>query len=217
MSTSFSLASSPSPPSAFTSAPAKPSPPSPSPPLHLLPPPSTPNCLVSGLVPVLKPASWTSFDCVARVRSTLSSEARVRLGTRKRPKVKVGHGGTLDPMATGVLVVGIGKGTRVMADHLKGPKKYEATFEVGYTTDTLDAEGKVTNTTSSPLVLSPSILDGFRGPIMQVPPMYSAIRKDGRRLYELAREGKGYSDVVVPARPVHVHELAVPPPPLHPN
>ena len=121
----------------------------------------------------------------------------------------MGHGGTLDPLATGVLVLGIGKGTKVMGEYLKGPKSYAACFAVGHETDTLDSEGVVTERSDAPLVLDEAKLDAFRGEIMQVPPMYSAIRKGGKRLYELAREGKGYDDVDVPPRPCTVHELTV--------
>ncbi|GMH85536.1 hypothetical protein TrST_g10507 [Triparma strigata] len=170
---------------------------------------SEPNCKVSGLVPILKPTNWTSQDVVAFVRKTLEMEAKNRLGTKKRPKIKVGHGGTLDPLATGVLVLGIGKGTKVMGSYLSGPKSYVAEFSTLYETDTLDTEGKVVKTSEKDLVLDEKVLETFRGEIMQKPPMYSALRKDGKRLYELAREGKDYEDVDVPERPVVVHELRV--------
>ena len=144
---------------------------------------------------------------VAYVRKTLEIEARARLSTKKRPKIKVGHGGTLDPLAEGVLVLGVGKGTKVMGEYLAGPKRYEATFDIGYTTDTLDTEGTVTSRTDATLLVDPEVISKFKGEIMQVPPMYSAIRKNGRRLYELAREGQTYDDVVVEARQVVVEEV----------
>jgi len=168
-----------------------------------------PNCLVSGLVPILKPTNWTSRDVVSYVRKTLEIDCKNRHQVKKRPKIKVGHGGTLDPLATGVLVLGIGKGTKVMGEYLKGGKKYEAEFEVGYETDTLDLEGKIIKTCERGLTLDPKIVDTFKGEIMQQPPMFSALHIDGRRLYELAREGLDYSDVDVPKRPVVVKTLEI--------
>ncbi|GMI21509.1 hypothetical protein TrRE_jg116 [Triparma retinervis] len=141
-------------------------------------------------------------------------EARDRLGTKKRPKIKVGHGGTLDPMAEGVLVLGVGKGTKMMTDYLKGAKSYEAKAELGYETTTLDLEGDVVKRSDPSGVTLQNVESAsanFVGEIMQVPPIYSALRKNGKRLYELAREGATEEDTDIPARPVVVHSLEVKP------
>jgi len=158
---------------------------------------------------------------VAFVRKTLEMEAKNRLGTKKRPKIKVGHGGTLDPMAEGVLVLGVGKGTKMMSSYLSGTKvrwseersgagrgkvyisanfrpsllahqSYDAVAEVGYETTTLDLEGEVVHRSDASGVTLPQVEDvsrSFTGTIMQKPPLFSAIHINGRRLYELAREG----------------------------
>jgi tRNA pseudouridine55 synthase len=178
---------------------------------------TTPNALHSGLLPIYKPTNWTSSDVVAYVRKTLEFEARDRLGTKKRPKIKVGHGGTLDPLAEGVLVLGVGKGTKMMTDYLKGAKSYEAKAEMGYETTTLDLDGNIVKR-SDPAGITleniKSVSDNYVGEILQVPPIYSALRKNGKRLYELAREGATEEDLDalgIPARPVVVNSLEVKP------
>lgn len=151
-----------------------------------------PNAKHFGLLPIYKPTNWTSSDVVAFVRKTLEMEAKNRLGTKKRPKIKVGHGGTLDPMAEGVLVLGVGKGTKMMSSYLSGTKSYDAVAEVGYETTTLDLEGEVVHRSDASGVTLPQVEDvsrSFTGTIMQKPPLFSAIHINGRRLYELAREG----------------------------
>lgn len=144
-----------------------------------------------GLVAVYKPQTWTSADVVAKVRSTLQRELRHRTGGRV--KVKVGHGGTLDPLATGVLVLGIGKGCRQLTDYLAGAKRYRAVGKLGMKTDTLDSLGVAVAEKPWDHVTDAQLsdaLEAFRGEILQMPPMFSAKRKDGKRLYDLAREGK---------------------------
>lgn len=147
-----------------------------------------------GVLVVDKPAGPTSFDVVRRVRSLL----RIK---------KVGHTGTLDPMATGVLPLCLGEDTRIAGYITEGDKSYDAVLRLGQTTDTLDAEGTVLQTRPVP-PLSEALLEEvfarFRGPQLQTPPMYSAVKIDGKRLYELAREGK---EVERAARPVTVHAL----------
>jgi tRNA pseudouridine55 synthase len=127
-----------------------------------------------------KPAGWTSHDVVAKLRGVL--------GTRK-----VGHSGTLDPAATGVLVVGVGRCTRLL-QHLGGlPKSYEAVIALGVDTDTLDAEGEATavHDMAPPSIEEvATVASRLTGEIDQVPPMVSAVKVGGRRLHELAREGK---------------------------
>jgi tRNA pseudouridine55 synthase len=171
---------------------------------------SDPNCVVpSGLVAVHKPQDWTSSGVVARIRNVLSKGARDALKCSGKVKIKVGHGGTLDPMAEGVLVLGVGCGTKLMGDYLSGTKGYRAEAMLGTETDTLDATGNITRTIDSTHVTSELLLgaiENFRGDIMQIPPMFSALQKDGKRLYELARQG---IEVERSARPVTVYELSL--------
>ncbi len=143
-----------------------------------------------------KPAGWTSHDVVAKSRGLL--------GTRK-----VGHSGTLDPDATGVLVLGVGKATRLLRYLTVLGKAYEAEVVLGVETSTLDAAGTVTAThdmTGVTLEAARAAAVGLTGPILQVPPMVSALKVDGRRLHELAREGV---EVEREARPVTVHRFTL--------
>ncbi len=150
---------------------------------------------VFGLLNIDKPAGPTSHDIVARVRR----------GTRVR---KVGHAGTLDPMATGVLVLCLGAATRLSEYVMASGKVYRARVRFGIETDTYDAEGTVV--AERPVALDraavEAALDAFRGTIEQVPPMYSAIQRGGRRLYELARAGQ---EVAREPRPVTIDRLAL--------
>jgi tRNA pseudouridine55 synthase len=149
---------------------------------------------VDGILNINKPRGRTSFSVVSLVR---------RLSGVKR----VGHAGTLDPAATGVLPVCLGQGRRVVPFLHDAAKVYKARIEFGVTTDSYDATGKVT-ARSDPSGLSRrqllSTLDSFRGPIRQAPPMYSAIKHGGRPLYELARAG---IEVERPSRTVQVYRL----------
>lgn len=132
-----------------------------------------------GIAVVDKAAGWTSHDVVAKARGIL--------GTRK-----VGHSGTLDPDATGVLVLGVGRGTRLLRFLTVLPKSYVTTIRFGIETSTLDAAGDVTATHDMDGLHPDRVIEAalqFVGEIEQVPPMVSAIKVDGRRLYELAREG----------------------------
>jgi tRNA pseudouridine55 synthase len=126
-----------------------------------------------------KPAGWTSHDVVAKVRRLLGQR-------------QVGHGGTLDPAATGVLPVAVGAATRVLEFVSDASKSYLAEVTFGVDTDTLDIEGRVSRTSDTSALTQcdvESALVQFRGPLDQVPPMHAAIKVDGRRLYELARQG----------------------------
>jgi tRNA pseudouridine55 synthase len=132
-----------------------------------------------GIVAVDKPGGLTSADVVAEVKR--------RLGAKR-----VGHTGTLDPMATGVLPVAVGEGTKVAAYLLADDKAYDGELELGVTTDTLDAEGTVTARADAGAVTAAALtaaLAAWVGEHDQLPPMYSALRQGGRRLYELARAG----------------------------
>ena len=129
----------------------------------------------------------------------------------KRVQVKIGHGGTLDPLATGVLVIGVGKGTRQLARFLECTKSYEATLLLGAATDTHDILGQVLARSSVQHVSRTSFenaLQGFRGQIEQKPPLYSAIRMEGKRLYEYARQGLPLP-AEIQKRPVAVEKLGV--------
>lgn len=151
---------------------------------------------MNGVLVVDKPKGPTSFDVVQTVRRALKVK-------------KAGHTGTLDPMATGVLAICLGDATRIVQVLTDGDKGYDATVKLGVTTDTLDAEGKTLLTRAVPALTRDAlevVFAKFRGPQLQTPPMYSAIRKDGKRLYELARAGE---EVEREARPVTVHALTL--------
>ncbi len=148
----------------------------------------------SGLVVVDKPAGMTSHDVVARVRRTL--------GTRK-----VGHAGTLDPMATGVLVLGAERATRLLGHLMLTEKTYSAVVRLGVATTTDDAEGEVTATTSAAHVTEEDVrgaLAAFEGDIQQVPSTVSAIKVGGKRAYALARAGE---EVELEPRSVTIHAI----------
>lgn len=134
---------------------------------------------MNGVVVIDKPAGITSFDVVARVRRALGER-------------RVGHTGTLDPMATGVLPVCVGEATKLVPFLMGGDKEYEAEALLGVTTDTLDATGTVTSETNAANVSRADVervLSRFVGEVMQRPPMHSALKVGGQRLYDLARRG----------------------------
>lgn len=134
---------------------------------------------MTGIVIVDKPAGWTSQDVTARLRRVF--------GTRR-----IGHGGTLDPMATGVLPVFVGRATRGVEFFEHADKTYEAVLRLGTVTDTQDSTGAVLEKRPAAVTEAEfrDILPKFTGKIAQIPPMYSAIKVDGKKLYELARAGK---------------------------
>lgn len=147
-----------------------------------------------GFLLVDKAQGWTSHDVVAKIRGLIGG--------------KVGHAGTLDPMATGLLIVGIGRYTRLLR-YVQGlPKEYRATAQFGVATDSLDADGAVIDRSALPVTMSQleTAAERFRGPILQIPPMVSARKVEGRRLYELARAGEV---VEREARPVEIYELTI--------
>lgn len=147
----------------------------------------------SGFVLVDKAGGWTSHDVVARSRRIL--------GMRR-----IGHAGTLDPMATGLLVLGIGRATRLLRFVTDLSKEYEATARFGVATDSLDADGEVTARASMSIDREDVVgaMDRFRGEILQTPPMVSAVKVGGKRLHELARRGE---EVERPSRRVRVDRL----------
>ncbi|NER51459.1 MAG: tRNA pseudouridine(55) synthase TruB [Symploca sp. SIO1A3] len=150
---------------------------------------------MEGFLNLNKPAGWTSHDCVAKVRGILHLK-------------RVGHGGTLDPAATGVLPIALGKATKLL-QYLPQDKAYTATIRLGVKTTTDDLEGEVIATHSAAGLTLEKVLPylkQFEGKIQQIPPMYSAIQVKGKRLYELARAGK---TAEVPERTVEVYQLKV--------
>ena len=146
----------------------------------------------NGFLVIDKPGGVTSHDVVAK--------ARKDLGTRK-----IGHAGTLDPMATGVLVLGVGDGTRLLQYITAGIKAYDATVKLGQLTSTDDKEGEVITTTEIPSDIAGAFAKQV-GKIMQKPSSVSAIRIDGKRAYDLVREGV---EVDIPAREVEVYEIKI--------
>lgn len=150
----------------------------------------------SGLIIVDKPAEWTSHDVVAKLRRFA--------GTRR-----VGHAGTLDPMATGVLVVGVEKATRLLGHLALTEKVYDATIRLGVSTNTDDAQGQVIAEAAAAAVTAERVRAGvaaLTGEIMQIPPQVSAIKVDGQRAYKLARAGE---NVELAARPVTIHAFEI--------
>ena len=148
---------------------------------------------MNGIVIVDKPQGWTSQDVTARLRRVFNTR-------------RIGHGGTLDPMATGVLPVFVGRATRGVEFFEHAEKTYEATIRLGLTTDTEDTSGEVLTRQEVRLTEEEflAILPRFRGEIMQVPPMYSALKINGQKLVDLARKGK---TVERQPRPITIHEL----------
>lgn len=149
-----------------------------------------------GFLNIDKPAGITSHDVVNRVRRGLKVK-------------KAGHAGTLDPMATGVLIMGVGPATRLNEYAMASTKGYRAHVRFGATTDTYDAEGEVIQQRDASHLTREAVesaLDAFRGDLMQVPPMYSAVKQGGKKLYELAREGE---TVERPPRPVTITGLTL--------
>jgi len=151
-----------------------------------------------GILLIDKPAGMTSFGVVARVRRVLSQQ------TGK--KVKVGHTGTLDPFATGLMIIVVGKECKNASTYSKLDKVYEATIRLGQTSTTGDTEGEITNI--SDLIPTENeikdVLEKFTGEITQQPPIYSAIKINGQRAYKLARKGE---EIEMPIRQVTIHAL----------
>lgn len=151
--------------------------------------------MASGIIVIDKPADWTSMDVCAKLRGLLKEK-------------RIGHAGTLDPMATGVLPVFVGSATRAVEFAEKGDKEYLAGLRLGLVTNTQDITGETLE--ERPVTIGEeelrTVLPRFVGPIRQIPPMYSAIKRDGKRLYDLARAGK---EVHRDPRPITIHEIEV--------
>jgi len=145
---------------------------------------------------MMKPYGWTSFKVVKHVRRYFSGE-------------KVGHAGTLDPRASGVLIVCVGKATKRVESLMEMEKEYICEIELGKVTDTLDSEGKIINTTDViPLTLQQvkEAVNKFKGEIYQIPPMYSSIKVQGQPLYKLARKGK---EIARKPRKINIYKIEV--------
>ena len=149
----------------------------------------------SGILVFDKPQGFTSHDVVAKLRGILRTR-------------KIGHGGTLDPMATGVLPIFVGGATKAADYAAAQDKTYEAGFTLGFSTDTQDTTGTVIERSDRRVTLDEvrDALEGFRGAQKQIPPMYSAIKIDGQKLYDLARKGK---EVERPARDITILDIAL--------
>ncbi len=155
---------------------------------------------VFGFLNIDKPSGITSHDVVAKVR---------RLCRNSVGKTKVGHAGTLDPLATGVLVICLGYATRLSEYAMQSTKTYRATVHLGIETDTYDAEGEILTQIDASHITLEQVIAAFQpyiGDIQQMPPMYSAIKKDGKKLYELAREG---IEIERPTRAVTIYDIQV--------
>lgn len=153
---------------------------------------------MDGIVLIDKPANMTSFGVVARVRRRLSQEAG--------KKVKVGHTGTLDPFATGLMIIVIGKACKRAGEFSKLDKVYEATITLGKESTTGDPEGDITEVSDAVPTREEveQVLGQFTGEIQQIPPIFSAIKIDGQRAYKLARDGK---EIEMPVRTITVYSL----------
>ncbi len=153
---------------------------------------------MNGILLVDKELEWTSFDCVAKIRSLIRSIESM--------KIKVGHAGTLDPMATGLMIILVGSYTKKADTLTKKNKTYQVTMRLGQVSTTGDSEGEITDQ-SSDQPSTQDIKDAFVhyiGNIEQVPPAYSAIKINGVRAYKLAREGKS---IEMKSRPVTIYSI----------
>ena len=148
-----------------------------------------------GVILVDKPYEWTSFDVIHKLRKQL--------------KVKIGHAGTLDPLATGLLICCTGKFTKKISEYQKLPKEYTGIFHLGAVTPTYDLESEPENIAPYEALTEEDIKNTtkqFTGEIQQMPPIHSAIKKDGKRAYEYARAGK---EIILEARPVQITEFEI--------
>jgi tRNA pseudouridine55 synthase len=156
--------------------------------------------MTDGILLIDKPSEMTSFGVVARIRRVVSRDAG--------KKVKVGHCGTLDPFATGLLILVTGKETKNAMSYMKLDKEYEATIVLGQESTTGDPEGELTHASDYEPTTEEveAVLEQFHGVIEQRPPIFSAIKINGQRAYKLARDGK---EVEIPLRQVTIHSLEI--------
>lgn len=158
---------------------------------------------ISGeIIGIDKPLGWTSFDAVKRLRGAIQRRLHVK-------KFKVGHAGTLDPLATGVLIICTGRATRRIEELQNGDKEYVATIRLGATTPSFDLETEIDREYPWEHVtreMVENVLPQFTGKIMQVPPVFSAVKVDGKRAYNFARKGK---EVELKAKPLEIKEIEI--------
>lgn len=156
---------------------------------------------VSGqILQVDKPLHWTSFDVVKRIRGVLTRRHGVK-------RFKVGHAGTLDPLATGVMLICTGRATKLIDQLQAGEKEYVATVQLGATTPSFDLETEIDQTFPTDHIdrqAVETVLEQFRGAIMQVPPVFSAVKINGKRAYKMARKGEAPE---LKAKPIVISEL----------
>ena len=160
----------------------------------------------NGIILIDKPVGWTSFDVVAKIRGKIRRQYQEQGIKPTKRQLRVGHAGTLDPFATGLLIVLLGEECKRAGEFLKLDKTYEATITLGEISSTGDPEGDITPVSN----IQPSegeirtCLKQFEGDILQVPPIFSAIKVGGQRAYKLARAGK---EVEIPSRHVTIHSI----------
>ena len=162
--------------------------------------------LESEILLIDKPADWTSFDVVAKIRGGIRASYRDKGEKPTKKQLRVGHAGTLDPFATGLLIILKGDACKRAGEFLKLDKVYEATFHLGKTSTTGDPEGDISDVSSRVPTREEveASIQQFVGSIEQTPPAYSAIKVNGQRAYKLAREGK---DVDIPERTVTIYAI----------
>ncbi|MDT0646923.1 tRNA pseudouridine(55) synthase TruB [Zunongwangia sp. F260] len=149
-----------------------------------------------------KPLGWTSFQLVNKVRWLIRKSCGIK-------KIKVGHAGTLDPLASGLLIICTGKFTKKITELQGQEKEYTGTFTLGSTTPSYDLETEIDSTFSTDHISEDDLqktTEKFKGEIEQIPPVFSALKKDGKRLYEYARKGE---DIEIPSRKVSITEFKV--------
>lgn len=161
------------------------------------------NFLTGQILPFDKPLNMTSFQLVAKVRWLISQA----MGGKK---IKVGHAGTLDPLATGVLILCTGRATKRIETLQSGVKEYIATLRLGATTPSFDLEHEIDQTFPTEHITREDVesaLSSFVGEIMQVPPVFSACKVEGKRAYDLARKGQKAEEVQLKAKPLRIDEI----------
>lgn len=149
-----------------------------------------------------KPLMWTSFDVVKYIRKLLTSKFKIK-------KIKVGHAGTLDPLASGLLIICIGKFTKRISEYQNKTKTYTGKFKLGETTPSYDAETKVNETYNYNHIKEIDLINlskKFKGKIMQKPPIFSALKKNGKRMYEYARENK---EIKIEEREIIIYDFEI--------
>lgn len=149
-----------------------------------------------------KPLTWTSFDVVKYIRKSLVSKFKIK-------RIKVGHAGTLDPLATGLLIICIGKQTKQISIYQNLTKTYTGKFKLGETTPSYDAETEVNKTFNYDHIKENDIINlsqKFTGKLMQKPPIFSALKKNGKRMYEYARENK---KIEIQEREINIYEFEI--------